>query len=188
MVGLLGGAFDPPHHGHVALARAARERFELGSLHVLVSADPGHKAVHTDARARLELARAAFPDAEVELDRSARTIELLRGGRFDGALFLVGADEFASFLDWVEPEAVLEHVELGVATRPGYGPELLEPVLARLRGRDRVRFFEIEPWPVSSTELRALAAAGEPLDPWVPPEVARLVAARGLYRPARPLH
>jgi nicotinate-nucleotide adenylyltransferase len=185
---VLGGAFDPPHNGHVELARAAVAGFGLDRLVILVSAHPGHKHVGTDAQARLELARAAFPEYEVELDWHGRTIELLREGSFDGAIFLVGADEFADFLNWVEPDEVLEHVELGVATRPGHDRDRFEPVLARLRRPERVRPFEIEPWPVASRELRERAARGEPLDDAVPAAVARLVRERALYRREPSLH
>jgi nicotinate-nucleotide adenylyltransferase len=185
---LYGGAFDPPHNGHVALARAAREQLGFDTHVVLVSAAPGHKRVATPAGDRLALARAAFPGDEVVLDPSARTIELLRDGGYDGCVFLVGADEFAGFLDWVEPDAVLDHVRLAVATRPGYPRVRLEPVLARLRRPERVVFFAIEPWPVSSTELRARVARGDPIDEHVPAAVAELVRERGLYRRAASLH
>jgi len=177
VVGLLGGAFDPPPLGHVALARAGKEHFGLDRLVVLVSARPGHKAVSTPADARLALARAAFPDEEVVLDETARTVDLLRDGRFDGAVFLVGADEFATFLDWKEPDEVLEHVRLGVGSRPGYPAERLEAVRAQLRRPERVELFDIGEWPIASTVLRS----GEPLDEHVPPAVAELVEKMGLY-------
>ncbi len=57
-VGILGGVFDPPHVGHVALARAALAELELDELLVLVVADPGHKTATTPAETRLELAQA----------------------------------------------------------------------------------------------------------------------------------
>ena len=60
MTGLLGGAFDPPHNGHVALADAAEREFDLDELVVLVSSLPGHKAVALDGETRLRLAQAAF--------------------------------------------------------------------------------------------------------------------------------
>jgi nicotinic acid mononucleotide adenylyltransferase len=56
-------------------------------------------------------------------------------------------------------------------------------VLAELGRPERVLFFEIEPNPAASTDVRARAAAGEPLAGLVPDAVARLVAERGLYRP-----
>ena len=52
MTGLLGGAFNPPHNGHLALARAAQEHFDLDELAVLVAERPGHKRVHLDAETR----------------------------------------------------------------------------------------------------------------------------------------
>jgi nicotinate-nucleotide adenylyltransferase len=183
MTGLFGGAFDPPHLGHVAVARAASERFGLPRLVVLVAERPAHKDVHLPAETRLELARAAFPGDEVRLDSHPRTIDLLRAERFDDPLFVIGADQFAGFLTWQEPDAVLERTCLAVATRPGFPRERLEPVLAALEQPERVLFFEIEPSPIASRDVRARAAAGEPLEGLVPPEVARLIRDGGLYRP-----
>jgi nicotinate-nucleotide adenylyltransferase len=96
-------------------------------------------------------------------------------------VFLIGADEFADFLTWKAPDEVLELVRLGVATRPGYPRERLEPVLKALRRRDRVELFEIPGVDVSSTDLRDRLGQGEPADRLLPPAVARLVVERGLY-------
>jgi nicotinate-nucleotide adenylyltransferase len=180
-VALFGGAFDPPHAGHVALARAAKEQFELPQLTVLVAERPGHKDVELPADVRLELARAAFPDDDVRLDPYPRTVDLLRGERFDDPIFLVGADQFVDFLTWKEPETVLELARLGVATRPGFDRGLLDTVLRSLDLPDRVVFFDVEPTPVASSEIRLLVSLGEPLDGIVPPAVERLIRERGLY-------
>jgi nicotinate-nucleotide adenylyltransferase len=177
--GLYGGAFDPPHLGHVALAAGAKAAFDLPQLLVLVSERPGHKGTHLDAETRLELARAAFPDDEVRLDPYPRTIELLRGERFQDPIFVVGADEFCDFLSWTEPDAILDLAELAVGTRAGFPQQRLDTVLGRLARPERVRFFEIEPNPASSTAVRQ----GAPLDELVPPAVARLIRERALYRP-----
>ena len=61
MIGLLGGTFNPPHNGHVALARAAEEELGLDDLVVLVAERPGHKRVELDAPTRLRLARGPSP-------------------------------------------------------------------------------------------------------------------------------
>jgi nicotinate-nucleotide adenylyltransferase len=180
-VALFGGAFDPPHNGHVALARAAKAQFGL-PVTVLVSEHPGHKAVDLPADVRLALARAAFPGDEVRLDPHARTIELLRAEHFSDPLFLIGADEFVDFLGWKEPQAVLELARLAVATRPGASRAAPDEVLGLLAHPERVVFFEIEPSPVASRELRALAASGASLDGLVPPAVASLIEECGLYR------
>ena len=182
MIGLLGGAFDPPHNGHVALAEAAKRQFGFEEFVVLVSALPGHKDVVEDAGARLDLARAAFPDDDVELDEQARTIDTLRAGRWRDPLFLIGADEFCDFPTWKDPEGVLELARLGVATRPGYPRDRLDAALDRLAHPERVLFFEIEPWPVASRDVRERVARGEPIDRLVPPRVAELIRERRLYR------
>jgi len=180
---LYGGAFDPPHLGHVAVADAARRRFGVERLVVLVSERPAHRAVHASPEDRLALARAAFPHDDVRLDPYPRTVELLRAERFDDPVFVVGADQFRGFLDWSEPREVLERARIAVATRPGFARHELDAVLAQLDRPERVVFFEIEPNPAASTDVRACAAAGEPLEGLVPSAVARLVAERGLYHP-----
>ena len=174
MTGLFGGAFDPPHNGHVALVAGAADHFEFDRMVILVSERPGHRSVTAPADVRVRLAEAAFPDCEVELDPYPRTIDLLRARDFGEAVLLIGADQYRDFATWKEPEAVLERVRLGVATRPGY------PVTATSDGR--ISFFEIESVPVSGTIVRARLAAGEPVDGLVPPAVARLIEELGLYR------
>src|SRR6266496_2032008 len=154
MTGLFGGAFDPPHLGHVALLEEARRHFVLERVVVLVVVDPGHKGVHAGASDRLGLAVAAFPGHEVVLDRHARTIDLLRERAYPDPLFLIGADEFADFPNWKEPDAVLDLARLVVATRPGFSREQLEAVLAQLTRPERVVFFEMRPTEVSSSEVR----------------------------------
>jgi len=176
VIGLFGGAFDPPHNGHVALLRAAKEKLGLDRVLVLVAADPGHKRVVTPAAVRLELARAAFPDDRVILDEHARTIETLRAHPdWSDPVFLIGADEFAGFLTWQEPNEVLRLARLGVAARPGYPRERLEAVLAGLQAPERVLFFELAE-PQASSALRAQWALDD-----VPPAVAAIVEREGLY-------
>lgn len=183
-VGLLGGVFDPPHNGHVALARAAIEQLGLEAVHVLVVADPGHKLTTTPAEARLELARLAFedmPNVDVEIDRHARTVDSLEERKLEDAVFIVGADELADFSKWKRPERVLELVRLAVAVRPGVSQEALEAALERFREPARVTFFEMEPTPVSSTEIRRRVARGESIEGLVAPDVAEAISRLGLY-------
>jgi nicotinate-nucleotide adenylyltransferase len=184
-VGVFGGAFDPPHVGHVELARVGIERFELDRLLVRVVEDPGHKDVATSPEIRLFLAELAFApldEAEVSLDPFARTVDSLEALALRDPVFLVGADEFADFRSWKDPERVLTRARLGVATRPGIDRSLLDEVLAGLDRQDRVTFFEIEPLPVSSSDIRARAAAGEPIAGLVPPAVEAEIARLELYR------
>lgn len=186
-IGLFGGAFDPPHNGHLELARRAVEHFALDRLIVIVTARPGHREVYLDPETRLQLAGVAFGH-EVVLDHHERTIDMLRSQRWDDPIVLVGADQFSAFLEWKEPEAVLELARLGVATRPGFPRDRLEPVLRALSRPDRVEFFEIDSVDVSSTEVRARVARGEPIDDIVPPQVASFIREQRLYRRWPELH
>jgi nicotinate-nucleotide adenylyltransferase len=181
-LGLYGGSFDPPHRGHVALARRAKEELGLDRLIVLVSEDPGHKHVGTPAGVRFELTRAAFPDDEVVLDTQARTVDTLRAHpEWQDPVFLIGADQFVDFPTWKNPAEVLAMTRLGVATRPGFPPERLERVLETLDQPERVLFFTLDPVPVSSRDLRARLADGEDVSAEVPEAVAGLIRARDLY-------
>jgi nicotinate-nucleotide adenylyltransferase len=182
--GILGGVFDPPHLGHVALAEAALRELALAELVVLVVADPGHKQTVTPAETRLELARLAFEGVEgatVELDRHARTVDSLEERRPPDALFVLGSDELAAFSTWKSPERILELVRLGVALRPGTSPDALRGVAAELGAEGRIVEFELEPHPISSSDIRDRVARGLPIDDLVPAKVADAIRRLGLY-------
>jgi nicotinate-nucleotide adenylyltransferase len=174
MKGILGGTFDPPHNGHVALAEAAREQLPIDELEIWVEEHPGHRGVVADPEARLKMAQAAFPRLSVRLDPNPFTVDAVRGG--EGALFVVGADQASDLATWKEPEEVLKWVKLAVGTRGGY--EL--PDLSRWG--DRVVPFELASPEVSSSEIRDRVAAGETIANLVPPAVAGLIEELGLYR------
>ena len=179
MIGLFGGAFNPPHLGHLELARRAFEEFGLEKLLVLVSDDPGHKPVACPLEERLALARAAFADVprtQVIADPYRYTIDRLRAEPPGDAIFLMGADQYRDFPTWKEPDAVLEHIPLGVATRSG-----VERPPVALEHEGRVRFFEIDSPPIASRDLRERARRGETLDDLVPEAVLREIENRGLY-------
>lgn len=184
-VGILGGVFDPPHAGHVALARAAIRELRLDELLVLVVADPGHKHATTPAETRLELARLAFadvPEVEVEIDRHARTVDSLEERRLPAdTVFVLGADELAGFETWKAPGRVLELVRVAVAMRPGVSRDQIDAVRRRLDAGDRIVEFELEPLLISSSEIRERVARREPFEDLVPHVVAEEIARLGLY-------
>jgi len=185
VAGILGGVFDPPHDGHVALGRAAIDELALDGLLVLVVADPGHKQAKTPAATRLELARLAFADlaeATVELDGHARTVDSLEDLRLPAdTFFVLGADELAGFESWKTPQRVLELVRLAVAMRPGVPRDEIAAVRRRLGAGNRIVEFQLDPVPISSSEIRARVALHEPIDDLVPARVAAEIARLGLY-------
>lgn len=172
---ILGGVFDPPHLGHRALAEGALEQLRPTQLLVLVNDAPGHKEAVLDGRTRLELAKIAFrglPRTRVELDETYPfTVDLLRDEDFvPSDILVLGADEWAAFDSWKEPDEIRRSIRIAVAARPG----------APLPEGD-VDVFEIAAVPVSSREIRARIAAGQPIDGLVHPVVAREIQRRGLY-------
>jgi nicotinate-nucleotide adenylyltransferase len=179
VIGILGGVFDPPHKGHVALAEAALRELGLDELVVLLVANPGHRSSVEDPGTRQKMAEAAFaavPKARVERDEHPYTVDAVKGGRFGDAVFIVGADEGAAFPDWKDPDEILRWVRLGVGTRSGYPP----PDLASYG--DRVIPFVLASPPISSSEVRKQIERGKPIDDLVPSDVARLIRKSGLYR------
>ncbi|MCY7304266.1 MAG: nicotinate-nicotinamide nucleotide adenylyltransferase [Thermoleophilia bacterium] len=184
-VGIFGGAFDPPHNGHLALARDAIDHFRLSRLLVRVVVDPGHKDVETAPEARLALAELAFAtldEAAVSLDPFGRTVDSLEALGLDDPLFLLGADELAAFPTWTRPDRVLELARIGAATRPGSDLQDLDRVVRSLVLPERVELFPITPLAVSSSEIRERVYSGLPIDDLVPAAVAREIDRLGLYR------
>jgi nicotinate-nucleotide adenylyltransferase len=138
-----------------------------------VTETPGHKPTVLDPTTRLELARLAFGDlttTEIRLDDHAYTVDLLRDEQFEDAVFVIGADQWAVFDTWKEPQEILRLIPVAVAARPG------QPVPA-----GDVQVFEIEQLPVASRDVRERIARGEPIDELVPAAVAREIERRRLY-------
>ena len=177
MIGILGGTFDPPHNGHVALAAAAREKLPIDRLVILVEESPGHRGVVADSQVRLRMAQAAFRGEDVRLDPNAFTVDTVRDGEFgQDALFVLGADQAAMFSRWREPDEVLKHVRLAVGMRGGYDMPDLSAY------GDRVVPFELASPEVSSSEVRERVRESEPIHDLVPSGVARIIEEECLYR------
>jgi nicotinate-nucleotide adenylyltransferase len=170
-VAILGGVFDPPHLGHVALAEGARDQLGAHRLLVLVAERPGHKGVVADPATRLHLAQLALGRfGEVRLDDHPYTVDLLRDERFDDPVFVLGADEWSTFASWKEPDEVRKLTRIAVAARPGHPPP-----------QGDVEILRIDQHPISSREIRARLAEGRPVDDLVPAEVARAIEQLGVY-------
>lgn len=170
-VAILGGVFDPPHLGHVALAEGAGDQLGIDRLIVLVAERPGHKHVVADAQTRLRLAELALGRfGEVRLDDHPYTVDLLRDEQFEDAVFILGADEWAAFGSWKEPDEVRRLARIAVASRPGHP-----------RPEGDVQVLEIDQLPISSSEIRARVAAGESVGDLVPDDVALEIERLGLY-------
>jgi nicotinate-nucleotide adenylyltransferase len=192
-VGVFGGAFDPPHLAHVALAHAAVDQLQLDELRILPTGNAWHKTFElSPAQDRLAMTRIAFADVprviidERELRRAGPTytVDTLRELRREqpGAeLFLVmGEDQSGSFTRWHEWESILSLAVICVAARPAAGGE----VRAALPPQARSQPLLLPHMPESATEVRALVREGGDIGHLVAPAVARYIESHCLYQTA----
>jgi nicotinate-nucleotide adenylyltransferase len=192
-VGLYGGAFDPPHLGHVVVAVEAAWQLGLDEVRLLPVGIPVHRgAPRADARTRVDLVVAAvadFPDIQVstiETDRTepSFTIDTLRALADDEPgvewTVIVGADQVEVFDTWREPQSIVALARLGVVARAE--TDAAEAAAsARKHAPGRFDVISIPRIDISSTLVRARIAAGEPFSHLVPAAVAQMIADRGLY-------
>ena len=197
-VGLLGGTFDPVHHGHLAIAEEAREALGLERVWFVPAATPPHKPGRPVTRAadRLAMLRAAvegnpaFEVSEVELVRggASYTVDTLEGLRAAGVLdpwFILSSEALAGFPTWREPTRILDLCRLAVVPRAGTEPLDAAWVEAAFPGRGgRVRFLSGPLLPISGSVVRRRAAAGRSVRYLVPDAVAAYIADQRLYQPA----
>lgn len=187
-IGLLGGTFDPVHHGHLVVAQAALEELELDEVRLLVASDPWMKEETTPAPVRVELCRLAVADNdELEVDdRECRrdgptytydTLLELRAEQPEAELFfLLGADAAQWLGSWHRSEGLFGLARFVVVNRPGHDvPDDLP---------QGVELLEVPPMDVSSTQLRELAGRGRSLRYLVPEAARRRIGEYGLYGPA----
>jgi nicotinate-nucleotide adenylyltransferase len=197
-VALFGGSFDPPHYGHIAIATAAADVFDLDSvLFAPVGRQPLKDGVapanFADRLAMVELACRADPRftvSDVDAPRSdgepnytVRTLSLLHDTRPDARLFnLVGADSFLSLPRWHEPERLLELAEWIVVSRPGFPLADLSALELTPRQRGRVHLLQTVHEDVAATNLRERLEAGDQCADVLDPAVAAYIKAQRLYR------
>jgi nicotinate-nucleotide adenylyltransferase len=193
-IGLMGGTFDPIHHGHLVAAEEARWQFDLDTVLFVPTGQPWQKPVGVspaEDRYRMTViataSNPAFEVSRVEIDHPGPTytVDTLRRLRAelgeDARLFFItGADAVLHILTWKDREEVLALAEFIAATRPGYDLERLTERLPL--ARERLHPMEIPMLAISSTEIRARVARGAPIQYLVPDGVVEYVAERGLYR------
>lgn len=199
-VGLLGGTFDPVHHGHLAIAEEARETLGLERVVFVPSAAPPHKPGRpvTAAADRLAMVRLAvagnpaFEVSDVEVARggasyTVETLWILREAGIADPWFILSAEALAGFPAWREPERILELCRLAVVPRAGF--ETLDAgwVDARYPGRaGRVTFLPGPLLPISGSVVRRRAAVGRSVRYLVPDAVAAYIADHRLYQEPAP--
>ena len=194
-LGILGGAFNPPHIGHLVCAQEALLQLELEKVVFVPVGQAPHRGIEDDpgADARLELVELAIADddrfasSRVEIDRDgpSYTSDTLRGMRSaapeDEHFLILGGDQAASLPTWHEPEEVLSLATVAVVERLSWTRNAIGIRIARLKGSDRVRYLDMPLIQVSSSGIRRRVADGRPIRYLVPDAVAGYIEANGLY-------
>jgi nicotinate-nucleotide adenylyltransferase len=213
MLGILGGTFDPIHHGHLRTALDVAEAVGLDEVRLI----PLRHAVHrgqpeTPAALRLAMVQAAIAgeprfvadDREIRRDAPSYTLHTLQSlraerGTVEPICVLVGGDAFAEFLTWHRPHDILGLAHLVVMQRPGE-PVAEDPALRALverrrapdgaelqtRPSGRILFQAVTQLAISATDIRARLRAGRSVRYLVPDAVADIIGREGLYAPPAP--
>ena len=201
-IGVFGGAFDPPHNAHIALAQTAVQELELDSLHVMPTGQAWHKARSLSApEHRLAMTRLAFAglpgvvvdDREIKRAGPTFTIDTLNALQVENPgvqLYLImGSDQFTAFKQWHEWQMIMKSAIICVAARAYiHWPEGLFDTLKQ--PENRVLKLQMPELAFSATQIRQLIADGlsenqatvNLTDNLLPPTVASYIAQHQLYR------
>jgi nicotinate-nucleotide adenylyltransferase len=189
-IGIMGGTFDPIHHGHLVAASEVAGRFDLDEVVFVPTGEPWQKGTVSPAEDRYlmtVIATASNPRfhvsrADIDRDGPTYTIDTLRDlnaiyGPSATLFFITGADALAKILSWKDALEMLSLAHFVGVTRPGF--ELSASHLPA----DTVTLVEVPAMAISSSDCRARVAAGKPIWYLVPDGVVQYIAKRRLYRP-----
>jgi nicotinate-nucleotide adenylyltransferase len=197
-VGILGGAFNPPHIGHLVCAQEALLQLELDSVLFVPVGEAPHRELETDPgpETRLEMVELAIGDddrfagSRMEIDRdgpsyTSDTLRELRAAAPDDEhVLILGGDQAAALPEWHEPEQVLELAQLAVVERSNWSRNAVGIRVGRLKGAERIRYLDMPVIQVSSSSIRRRVALGLPIRYLVPDRVASFIESKDLYATA----
>ncbi|AYG82927.1 putative nicotinate-nucleotide adenylyltransferase [Streptomyces hundungensis] len=189
-IGVMGGTFDPIHHGHLVAASEVASQFHLDEVVFVPTGQPwqkSHKLVSLaeDRYLMTVIATASNPQfsvSRIEIDRGGATYTIdtlrdLRDLNADADLFFItGADALAQILTWRDAEELFSLAHFIGVTRPGH--VLTDDGLPE----GGVSLVEVPALAISSTDCRARVAQGDPVWYLVPDGVVRYIDKRQLYR------
>jgi nicotinate-nucleotide adenylyltransferase len=187
-IGVMGGTFDPIHHGHLAAASEVQRSFDLDEVVFVPTGQPYQKSGVSQAEHRYLMTAIAtasnprFTVSRVDIDRPGPTYTIdtlrdLRKQRPDADLFFIsGADAVAQILDWKDNAELWSLAHFVAVSRPG--------VALSIRGlpEQGVSSLEVPALAISSTDCRARVDRGYPVWYLVPDGVVQYISKHHLYR------
>ncbi|MBX3017120.1 MAG: nicotinate (nicotinamide) nucleotide adenylyltransferase [Bdellovibrionaceae bacterium] len=214
-IGILGGSFNPPHFGHLNVARTVKEKAGLNELRVIPSAkNPLKKKIDgPSAEERLDLTRIAFSDLgagyvvddrEVKRGKTSYTIQTLEELKAehpnDELSLVIGMDLLNELEEWKDWKKILDIANLVVCSRPGFElprtqedlPEFLQPLITdqdfnffTLKSGKELQFLQLKDVEVSATDLRKWLRSGRSVEKYLPLGVELKIKNSGLYAPLK---
>ena len=187
-LGVMGGTFDPIHHGHLVAASEVASAFNLDGVLFVPTGEPWQKSKVTDGEHRYLMSVIAtasnprFKVSRVDIDRDGPTytIDTLRDIRAmhpDAELFFItGADAIKQILEWKDVDQIWPLAHFVAVTRPGHKLELPPAPTGA------ISVLEIPALAISSTDVRARVAEGEPVWYLVPDGVVQYIGKHNLYQ------
>jgi nicotinate-nucleotide adenylyltransferase len=194
-LGVMGGTFDPVHHGHLVTAEEARSQFTLDEVVFVPTGQPWMKADRAvspaeDRYLMTVIATSSNPHfwvsrLEIEREGPTYTVETLRALRDEVGpscelFFVTGADAMLEIFQWKDPEEILDQAHFIAATRPGYDIARFEREAPS--SHPNVSVMNIPALAISSSDIRRRVAAGEPIRYLVPEGVQTYIDKARLYR------
>ncbi len=186
--GIMGGAFDPIHNGHLRLAEQASKKLNLSGILFVVSYNPPHRQKSaTLFENRLNMVDLAiseydnFHSSDLEKNIEGPTyavnmIDAIKAQYPNVDWYLIlGEDNLAIFDSWYKPDEVISKVKVVIGNRPGYDNS------KKSKWMDKIESISMPPADISSTEIRRRLRAAEALDDLVPSPVLEYVKNKGLY-------
>ena len=197
-LGVMGGTFDPIHHGHLLTAEEALQQFELDEVVFVPTGQPWMKedrrvSPAEDRYLMVVIATASNPRfsvSRIEIERegptySVDTLHALAAEHGDVELyFITGADAILEIFQWKDPDEALELAHFIAATRPGYDLTAFES--GAQSSHPRVSVMSIPALAISSTDIRERVRTGRPIRYLVPEGVETYIRKFGLYAGTAP--
>jgi nicotinate-nucleotide adenylyltransferase len=196
-IGVLGGTFDPVHNGHLAIADEALKEGGLSEVIFMPAGKPYFKLLTAispgeDRMQMLKLAiagQAKYSLSLMELEREGPSYAVdsiasikERVPARDQVFFILGWDALVNLPLWHQAKRLIKICRIIAAPRPGYARPDLSQIEKKLPGLSgRCILMEKPLNDISSTNIRAKAAAGLPIDEWVPAGVGKYIREKGLY-------
>ncbi len=201
-IGIMGGTFNPVHHGHLVTAQEALDQFDLDEVIFIPTGDPPHKIddllAHAEDRYLMTViatsSNSSFFVYRIEIDRKGKsytidTVKELRKlfGSDSELYFITGADAILEILTWKNTREIITLAKFIAATRPGYDLSKIKELETTLfddedEGDQRIFIMEIPALAISSTDIRQRIKIGRPVNYLVPEGVNNYILKHGLYK------